>query len=383
MRDRILQPRVGYCQKRFGLGCHGQVVIGVDKGGGAEWIGDHPGRRPMNRAPPYRRFLPIFVGLIVLPTIGVVGYCGIEGWSVLDALYMTVTTLATVGYGEVHPLSAHGRLFTIGLILGGGALAAVGLAQLTQSVLSGEWRDHWEQQKRLRMLTQLSQHVIVCGYGRVGRNVVEELKAEGLPFVVIDLDAGKVAALQAQGVLAVLGDAAHESKLKEAGIDRARGLVAAAKSDAENVFIVLTARSLRAKLSIVARADFEESEPKLVRAGADRVILPYHITGRRMVAMLVRPHVADFLDEVSHTSDMELLLEQIQVAPGAPLAHQTLGDAQARYGFDVTVLACKSAVGKWNCRPHGTTVLEPNCQLIALGTPPHLQQLAELARRRG
>ena len=327
------------------------------------------------------RFVPIVIGLIVLPAVGVTGYCWIEGWSLLDALYMTVTTLATVGYGETHPLSTGGRIFTMGLIVGGGALAAFALTQLAQIVFSGEWRQHWENQKRLRMLAEISQHIIVCGYGRVGRNVIEELKAEGLPFVVIDLNPEKIARVQETGALTVLGDAANDSKLKEAGIDRARGLVAAAKSDAENVFIVLTARSLRPDLAIVARADLEESQPKLLRAGANRVILPYHITGRRLVTMLVRPDVADFLDEVSHTSGMELLLEQIHVATGSALAGQTLADAQARHQFDVTVLACKTSDGKWNCRPHGGTVVAPHTQLIALGTKEHLQKLTGLARQ--
>lgn len=214
------------------------------------------------------RFVPIIIGLVVLPAIGVGGYCWLEGWSFLDALYMTVTTLATVGYGEVHPLSAGGRVFTMGLIVTGGVLAAYALTQLAQIFFSGEWRLHWENQKRLRMLVELSNHVIVCGYGRVGRNVIEELKAEGLPFAVIDLDPDKAARAREAGALAVQGDAAHESKLKEAGIERARGLVAAARSDAENVFIVLTARSLRPDLAIVTRADVEESEPKLLRAGS-------------------------------------------------------------------------------------------------------------------
>ncbi|MBI3869834.1 MAG: potassium channel protein [Verrucomicrobia bacterium] len=338
-------------------------------------------------APPrqrlFDRFAPIVIGLVVLPAVGVVGYRWIEGWSFLDALYMTVTTLATVGYGEVHPLSTGGRVFTIGLIVCGGALAAYALTQLAQVFYSGEWRRHWENQKRARMLAELSNHIIVCGYGRVGRNVIKELQAEGLPFVVIDLNPEKVARAQETGALVVQGDAAHESKLKEAGIERARGLVAAARSDAENVFIVLTARSLRPDLSIVARADVEESEPKLLRAGANRVILPYHITGRRLVTMLVRPDVADFLDEVSHTSGMELLLEQIQVAADSALAGQTLAHAQSRYQFDVTVLACKSAQGKWNSRPQGATVVEPQCQLIALGTQEHLQRLTELARGGG
>ena len=234
---------------------------------------------PMNGSPRQRlfdRFAPIVIGLIVLPAVGVTGYWWIEGWSFLDALFMTVITLSTVGYSEIHPLSSVGRIFTMGLIVSGGVLAAFSLTQLAHILFSGEWRGHWESQKRLRMLARLSNHIIVCGYGRV--------------------------------------------------------------------------------------------------------ILPYHITGRRLVTMLVRPDVADFLDEVSHASGMELLLEQVQVAVGSSLAGQTLADAQARYEFDVTVLACKTSDGKWNCRPRGVTVMEPQTQLIALGTHGSLQKLIVLAR---
>ncbi len=337
----------------------------------------------MNRSPRPRlfdRFVPIVAGLLVLPAIGVAGYCWIEGWPVLDALYMTVITLSTVGYTEVHPMSSAGRIFTMGLIAGGGVLAAYALTQVAQIVFSGELRSSWVAQKRRRMLAELSQHFIVCGYGRVGRNVVTELQSEQLPFVVIEPQPEKVAAVQASGALAVQGDAAVEGVLRQAGIERARGLVACAKTDADNVFIVLTARSLRPDLIIVARADVEESEAKLRRAGASRVILPYHITGRRMVTMLVRPDVADFLDEVSHTSGLELVLEQIQIAPTSPLAGLALAVAQARHDFDVTVLACKHADGQWNTRPHSETVVQPGCQLIALGTLPNLQKLLALAR---
>jgi len=337
----------------------------------------------VNRSPRPRlfdRFVPIVAGLLVLPAIGVAGYCWIEGWPVLDALYMTVITLSTVGYTEVHPMSSAGRIFTMGLIAGGGVLAAYALTQVAQIVFSGELRSSWVAQKRRRMLAELSQHFIVCGYGRVGRNVVTELQSEQLPFVVIEPQPEKVATVQESGALAVQGDAAVEGVLRQAGIERARGLVACAKTDADNVFIVLTARSLRPDLIIVARADVEESEAKLRRAGASRVILPYHITGRRMVTMLVRPDVADFLDEVSHTSGLELVLEQIQIAPTSPLAGLALAVAQARHDFDVTVLACKHADGQWNTRPHSETVVQPGCQLIALGTLPNLQKLLALAR---
>ncbi len=309
------------------------------------------------------------------------GYHWIEGWSWLDSLYMTVITLSTVGFNEVHPLSPAGRVFTMGLIISGGVLAAYSLAQLGQFFFSGEWRLHWETQKRTRMLAKLSEHIIVCGCGRVGRNVVQELKSEGIPFSVIDLNPEKVRRLEEAGDLVVLGDAADESVLREAGIDRARGLVAAARSDAENVFIVLTARSLRADLAIVARADVEESEAKLLRAGATRVILPYHITGRRMVTMLVRPDAADFLDEVSHTSGLELLLEQVEVSANSPLVGRKIGEAWARHRLDVTLLACKQVDGQWSTRPRNESVIQAGSRLIALGTVDHLQKLIELARK--
>jgi voltage-gated potassium channel len=195
------------------------------------------------------------------------------------------------------------------------------------------------------------------------------------------LSRDKIAHLHQDGDLAVQGDAADESKLMEAGIVRARGLVAAARSDAENVFIVLTARSLRADLAIVARADVEESEPKLLRAGATRVILPYHITGRRLVTMLVRPDAADFLDEVSHTSGMELLLEQVEVSPGSALVGRTIAETWAAHTLDVTVLACKTVEGQWSTRPQGNSVVRAGSRLIALGTVDHLQKLIDLARR--
>lgn len=337
----------------------------------------------MNRSSRQRfrdRFVPIVAGLVVLPAVGILGYRLIEGWSWLDATYMTVITLSTVGYTEVHALSTHGRLFTMGLIVSGGVLAAFSLTQLAQIFFSGEWRRYWETQKRGHMLSKLTDHMIVCGYGRVGRNVVSELRAENMPIVVIDKDPAKTELLQDAGVLAVLGDAADEANLKAAGIERARGLVAAAKSDAENVFIVMTARSLRAEMSIVARADVEESEPKLLRAGANRVILPYHITGRRLVTMLLRPDVADFLDEVTRASGMELVLEQVHVTPGCVLAGQTLAEAQSKHQFDVIVLGCKNLDGTWNYRPHGSTVVKADSELIALGTVEHLQRLAEVAK---
>lgn len=327
-----------------------------------------------------RRFVFAATALVVLLAIGAAGYRGIEGMSAVDALYMAVITLSTVGFGEIEPLSPAGRLFTIGLIVAGGGLAALTLSGLAEYILSGEWRAQWVYQKRLRVMAQLSDHTIICGYGRVGRQIAHDLNVEGLPFVVIDPSPVKSASIQEAGYLALQGDAAHDINLHQAGIERARGLVAAANSDAENVFIVLTARSLRPDLLILARANYEESEPKLLRAGADRVILPYSITARRMVTMLIRPAVADFLDEVAHATGLELLLEQVEVAALSTLAGQTLAQARLEDRLGITVLAYKPAGGALKQGPAPDTVLDARGQVIVLGTRDQLQALTKLAQ---
>jgi len=319
--------------------------------------------------------------LLALTSVGATGYYWLEGLSPLDALYMTVITLSTVGFGEIKPLSTGGRLFTIGLILGGASVAAYLLSSAAELLFSTDLRRAWEQQRRNRMLAKLSNHVIVCGYGRVGRSIVHALQAEGQPFVVIDLNPERVERLEAEGVLALAGNAANETRLKEAGLERARALMVAANSDAENVFIVLTARSLRPDLFIVARANFEETESKLLKAGANRVILPYRIAGRRMVTMLMRPAVVDFLDEVAHAGGLELLLEQVPIAPGSALAGRTLGEAQLRTRLDVNVLACRAPDGSLLSRPNGHTQLTAGMELIVLGADARLQELRKLAHR--
>lgn len=229
------------------------------------------------------------------------------------------------------------------------------------------------------MLSRMKNHTIVCGYGRVGRHVATELKREGMSLVIIDKDPQRVKNAEQAGFLAIPGNAANESQLIAAGIQQARHLVAAVSSDAENVFIVLTARGLQPDLHIVARANYEDSEPKLVKAGANRVITPYSITGRRMVSLLVRPDVADFLDEVMHSSGLELFLEQVMIRPGSPLAGQTLWEVQLRSTTGVTVLACKPPSGGLITAPKPEMILQPQMLLIVLGTQDQLRALETMA----
>ncbi len=325
-----------------------------------------------------RRMLLALLILSILLIVGTAGYRWLEGMSLLDAFYMTVITISTVGFGEVDPLSSMGRAFTIVLILSGGGLAAFTLGAVVDFFFSGYWQDHVRLQRKRRMLAELKDHVIVCGFGRVGRHVAEELAAEGLPFVVLDIDPDRVAHAERKGYLAMVGNAANERILLEVGIQRARAVVAAVASDAENVFIVLTARELNSNLFIVARANYEDSEPKLRRAGADRTILPYRISGKRMVTMLMRPNVADFLDEVSHAGGLELLLEQVEIASTSPLVGKTVHEVELGRRLGVTVLACRSTNGVF-CPPGPETVLQPNSLIIALGTRDRLRTLKELA----
>jgi len=230
------------------------------------------------------------------------------------------------------------------------------------------------------MLSKLTDHVIVCGFGRVGRKVASELTQEGIPFIIVDTDPVRVEHARGHDYIAVVGNAANENMLKQAGIDTARGLVAAVNSDAENVFIVLTARGLNPTIQIVARANFEDSEPKLIRAGANGTIVPYTISGKRMVTMLVRPSVADFLDEVAHVGGMELLLEQVRVEPNSRLAGKTIAESNIRSEQGVTVLACRHIDGKFDTHPGPETVIEPNGLLLVLGTREQLRELMKYAK---
>ena len=319
------------------------------------------------------------LALALLVGIGTFGFRILEGFSILDSLYMTVITLTTVGFGEVHSLSPAGRIFTMLLILGGGGIAAYSVTASVDYLVSGQWRAHWDAQRRQKMLDTLTDHVIVCGFGRVGRFVAQDLKSECIPFVILEKETERMDQTRRFGYLALQGNAANEELLEQAGIRRARGLVAAVDTDAENVYITLTARGLNPGLNIIARANFEESESKLLRAGANRVLLPYSISGRRMVTMLLHPEIADFLEEVAHAGGMELLLEQAKVGKGSPLEGLTLAEAKSRLLLNVSVLAFKIPGSAANQRPVAETRFIEGMQIFAFGTRDDLRLLMQLA----
>lgn len=326
------------------------------------------------------RLIAAVSAIAALVAGGATGYILIEGMSVIDAVYMAVITISTVGFGEVEPLSPTGRAFTVALIVSGAGVVAYGLSTTAELVFAGEWREYFAERRRSKQMQSLTDHTIICGYGRMGRHVADELSAQGMPFVVLDLDAEKVDRLRHSGRHAHRGNGANELDLRAVGIERARSLVATANSDAENVFIVLTAHSLRPDLMIVARANFDDSEEKLLRAGATRVLQPYRITGRRMAALLSRPGVADFLDQVMHANTMELLIDQVQLGLGSALAGKTLAEANLRATLGVTVLAVQGGAGRFDTSPSAELLLQPGATLIALGTPQQLQVLATMAQ---
>lgn len=327
-----------------------------------------------------RRFSFSIFSLIVLILAGTAGYMYIEQMSLLNAVYMTVITLATVGFSEVHPLSGIGKIFTIALIISGTSLFFFTLSNVAVFLLSGEWRSHWEQQRNERMLRKLNDHFIVCGYGRLGGNVADELKTKGIPFVVIDNTIEQVLRARDNGYLAIKGNAADESVLMDSGLQRARGLIAAAGTDAENVFIVLTARNIKPTLHIVARADCEESESKLLRAGAEKVVLLYRSAGKRMANLLTEPELEEYLDELSDASNLNLRIAQFLVQDDSSLIGKSFQEVDLYNNHRINVVGYKLPGGELHTTPRPAEIIQKKGTIIAIGQTADLEILNRLSQ---
>lgn len=311
---------------------------------------------------------------------GTVGYVVIENWSVWDAFYMTVTTVATVGYREVHPLSRLGEAFTVVLVIGGVGTALYTFSAIAGVIVEGGW-DRFLQQRRLtRMFDSLTNHFILCGYGRIGGTIADEFRRQAAPFVVIDTDAGRVQTALDRGYAAIQADASHDDTLLGAGIQRARGLVAAVGTDAENVYTILTARELRPDLFVVGRAESQESISKLRRAGADRVISPYQIGATQMAQTALRPAVVDFVELATSSENLELSIEQVVIASSSPLANRSLVDANLRQRYGVIVVCIQRQDGKMEFNPPSEALMRPGDQLVVLGPAARLKDLEDAAR---
>ncbi len=321
------------------------------------------------------RLIGLALAFVVLA--GVAGFHFIEGWSWFDGFYMVVTTFTTIGYQEVHPLSHAGRVFNVLVILSGVSLVFLGIGSLTQALLEFELRSFFGRRKMERDIGRLSDHYIICGAGRVGRSAARELARRPVPFVIIEQNEAKAARCNGDW-LVLVGDATQEQTLRQAQIDRARGLVAATTTDATNLYIVLTARGLNPGLKIIARASEEDAEKHLLTAGADSVVSPYIFAGHRIAHSFLRPHVVSFLDTATTHLGMDLEIGEVYVESRSAFAGKTIESSRIRQDRGVIVLAIKRGQGmKFN--PSSDDRIEAGDFLIAMGEPSQLRQLEQMA----
>jgi len=310
---------------------------------------------------------------------GTVGFTVVEGWSLLDSLYMTMMTVTTVGYGPPLPLSPAGRNFSILFMVVGVGTAGYLLSTAVQSLVRSEILAAYGERRRQREMGKLKDHYIICGAGRVGRRIVREMRRAGVPFLVVESNALLTAELNLSDTQVLIRDATLDESLIEAGVERAAGLASCLPDDADNLYVVLTARTLNPSLRIVARAVEESAEPKLVRAGANRVIAPTIIGSHRMAQALLKPAVADFMDSITADS-LDLAFEQVEVAEGSQLDGLKLKDTDIRSRLDVVVAAIRRAGGDMIFNPSGETQIRAGDMLIGIGRADSMVELATLTR---
>jgi voltage-gated potassium channel len=341
----------------------------------------------MNLSPPrtrlpvgnQRQILFAVLAVAIALGLGTVGFSLIEGWSLLDSLYVAAQTVTTVGYGDISPASRAGRTFSTIFMLAAVGVVLYALTTTVQTIVQSELVATFGQRRQSRKMSKLRNHFIICGAGRVGSNLVRSLLGSQETFVVIEKDPQKVAELTNLGVIVLVRDATLEESLQEAGVVHARGLAACLADDADNVYVVLTARDLNPKLHIVARAAEEQAESKLIRAGANRVVAPTIIGGHRMATALTKPAVDDFIGSIT-ANKLELAFEQLEVESSSKLAGQRLSETNIRSELDIVVVSIRRGDGQILFNPSGDAVIESGDILIAIGHAESLMKLASMAK---
>jgi voltage-gated potassium channel len=311
--------------------------------------------------------------------LGTLGFHLIEGWPLLDSLYVATQTVTTVGYGDVAPGTSPGRIFATIFMLVGVGIVLYALTSTVQSIVQSELLATFGQRRRLRKMSKLRNHFIICGAGRVGSRLVGTLQASNETFIVIEREPEKVAELTDRGVAVLVRDATLESSLREAGVEYARGLAACLPDDADNVYVVLTARDLNSQLHIVARAAEEQAEAKLIRAGANRVVAPTIIGGHRMAVALTKPAVGDFIDSIT-ANTLGLAFEQLEVERSSILAGRKLSETNIRSELDIVIVSIRRSDGQMLFNPSGESVIEAGDILIAIGSAESLMKLTAMAK---
>ena len=326
-----------------------------------------------------RRALLFFSLMAAMIGFGTIGFVVVEHYSWFDALYMTVITLTTVGYYEVKALSTAGRVFNIVLLLVGvnGILFGVGL--MTSTIIELQLDHYFTRKRRQRMIDSLQNHFIICGFGRVGRGAAYELQRAKLPFVVVDSDEDRIEMVMKADMLGVLADCTRDETLRGVRIDKARGLIAALSTDADNLFLTLSAKTLNPKMNVSTRANEDEADAKLRRAGADAVFSPYGFTGSRLAQSIIRPHVTQFLDYAMIDPSVDLGIEQLCIEEGSEFARRSLRDLKGlRKEYGISVLAIRHRSGEMEFNPDGDSQIETGDFLIVMGKSSSLKQLEQI-----
>jgi len=324
-----------------------------------------------------RRIVLIAALIVFTMFIGTAGFRLLEHYPLFDAFYMTLITITTVGYQEIRPLSHAGRIFNSFLILFGVSAMFVAVGAMTQTIIELQLQDRYGERRKKRAIMRMKDHYIVCGFGRVGRNAALELQRTGAPFLVIDRNEQRVEGATQAGMLAIRADATRDESLREAGVEHARGFIAALATDAENVFVILSAKTLNPRLTVVTRASEEDAEQKLRRAGADTVFSPFSITGHRLAQALVRPHVVQLLDFAGQAVGLDVTMEQLHVAPNSGLVSRRVGDLAPREAR-VIVLAIGKPDGKMIFNPPAEMEVSAGDVLIVMGEQQSLRDLENL-----
>lgn len=324
-----------------------------------------------------RRVIKGLVILLFVVLIGTRGYMSIEGWNLLDSIYMTVISITTVGFREVREISETGRIFTIFIIFLGMGIMAYILGMVAQAMVDFQVRSIIGRKKLGLKIRSIKNHYIICGFGRIGKIITRELKANKIPMVVVESNSDEVQVLENENIPYLNDDATVEDVLLEAGIERAKGLVSVVASDADNLFITMTARGLNNDIFIVARADEEQTEKKLLRVGANRVVMPYLIGGQKMAHSIIKPTVTDFLEYTVHDKDIGLEMVELAVSEKSRLNGVNLVDSEIRQELDVIIVAIKRE-GEMKFNPSSQTRIEAGDTLIALGKSDDIEKLAEI-----
>jgi voltage-gated potassium channel len=322
-----------------------------------------------------KRFILIASALLITQFGGTLGFILIDHYPVFDAFYMTLITISTVGYGEIHPLSYAGRIFNSFLIFFGVTIMLLAVGGMTQAIIELELNQYFGKRRIKKMIDLLQNHYIVCGFGRVGRGAALELQRAGVPFLVVDRNDERVELAMKLGMLGVLADATDDQTLSDAGVLKAKGLIAALQTDADNLFVILSAKALNPTLLVSALIGSGQSEKKMRLAGADHVFAPYDMTGNRMAQVMLKPHVSQFIDFTTKGIGLDVGIEQVRVPAATGAASKTLHQMQIRRDLGVIILAIRKSDGRMLFNPPAEAEIEGGDYLIAMGETANLHKL--------